>query len=120
MPAADFQLLSLDDLDGALARSTKGGLLLFKHSTRCPISAAAFAEFERFLSHRSGGRPSTALIRVIEERPVSIAAAQRLGVEHESPQAIWIVGQAAVASLSHGAITAESLAAMVGDTRAPG
>jgi bacillithiol system protein YtxJ len=52
-------------------------------------------------------------VRVIEERPVSLALAERVGVKHESPQAILIRDGRPLWHASHGAITAGALAAAV-------
>lgn len=98
-------LRSQQDLDRALADA--GPVLLFKHSTACPVSAAAYREFRAWLGDRE--RPRAALIHVIEDRPVSNAIAERLGVRHESPQAILVQDGAAAWSASHGAITAAAL-----------
>ena len=105
----DLPLRDLADLDALLGRAARETFVVFKHSTACPISAHAYGELVRFLRERANGEPRVALVRVIEERAVSKAIEQRLGVKHESPQAIVVRGGSAVASLSHGAITAEAL-----------
>ncbi len=112
MTAPDLSLRDPSDLDALLARSRSEDVLLFKHSTACPISARAHDEWETFLGARSERRPFAALVRVIEERPISRDIESRLGVRHESPQAILVRGGAAVAHLSHGAITADALRAL--------
>ena len=89
------------ELDAAL---TSERFLLFKHSTRCPISAAAFAEYRAWASAHPDG-----WIDVIEERALSPEVARRTGVAHESPQAIVVRGGKAVWNESHGAITKEAL-----------
>jgi bacillithiol system protein YtxJ len=99
-------LLRLEDLDRVLAGP--GPVLLFKHSTACPISAWAHREFRQWLA-TAASPPPTALVRVIEERPVSNAIAQRLGVGHQSPQAILVVDGRAVWNASHHEITVASL-----------
>lgn len=83
--------------------------LVFKHSPTCPISAAAFAQYERFA--RAHPELATGWIQVVAERPLSNAVAARTGVRHESPQAIWLVEGEARWSASHSAITEASLAA---------
>ena len=92
------------DLDSAFAAER---FLLFKHSTRCPISAAAFAEYQRW----STAHPDveTGWIDVIEDRALSSAAAERTGVRHQSPQAILLALGRAGWNASHGAITAANL-----------
>lgn len=112
MPAEDQLLLTTADLDALLERSKGEGILLFKHSTACPISAAAYRELDRFRRERGAAAPYTALVRVIEERPLSREIEARLRVRHESPQAIWIRAGAAAGHLTHGSITAEALATL--------
>jgi bacillithiol system protein YtxJ len=104
-------LRTLEDLERVLAEP--GPLLVFKHSTACPISAHAHREFRAWLES-AAAPPRTALVRVIEERPVSNAIARRLGVPHQSPQAILVVGGAAVWNASHHDITGVSLTAALG------
>ena len=48
-------------------------------------------------------------MRVIEERPVSLALAERVRVQHQSPQALLIRDGVAVWNVSHHAITAAAL-----------
>ena len=107
MPAApDHQLLSVEDLQQLLADPSP--VLIFKHSTACPVSAHAHEELTRFLAS-DDLRPRTALVRVIEERPVSREIADRLKVTHQSPQAILLRDGAVAWHASHGDITHESL-----------
>jgi bacillithiol system protein YtxJ len=63
-------------------------------------------------SHAAGGGeagPLVYVVKVIEARPVSNAVAERLNVQHQSPQIILVRGGAAVWSASHFNITAESM-----------
>ena len=62
----------------------------FKHSLTCPISAGAWSEFRRFADDQDGDGTVFALIEVQTARPVSNALAERLGVRHQSPQAILL------------------------------
>lgn len=105
----DLQLRDPSDLDALLERAARETVVLFKHSTACPISAHAYGELVRFVRARANGAPLVALVRVIEERAVSRAIEQRLGVRHESPQAIVLRGGVPAATLSHGEITADAL-----------
>ena len=95
----------LADVDAALAAPE---FLVFKHSNRCPVSAAAFGEYEAFVA----AHPSapTAWIDVISERPWSQHVAAATGVAHESPQALLVRGGRVVWHASHDAITRDSLA----------
>lgn len=98
------RLLQLDDLETALGVER---FLLFKHSPTCPVSAAAWNEFERF----TGAHPElpSGWIQVIRERELSRTIAARTGIRHESPQAILFVERRPVWSASHMAISFAAL-----------
>jgi len=81
--------------------------LLFKHSTRCPISAAAFDEWQQF--ERAHPDAATAWIDVIEQRDLVRDLAARTRVRHESPQALLFLAGQVAWHASHGEITAEAL-----------
>lgn len=83
--------------------------LLFKHSTRCPISAAAFAEWQEW--QRAHPDAETAWIDVIEQRELVRTFAAQCGVRHESPQALWLAAGKVHWHASHGDITADALEA---------
>ncbi len=63
--------------------------LLFKHSLVCPISAAAFSEYRRFVAAHPD--VPTGWIDVIGQRPLARGISERTGIRHESPQAMWFV-----------------------------
>jgi bacillithiol system protein YtxJ len=94
---ADFDAL----LDAPLA-------LVYKHSTRCPISAMALDEIE-LLEERRPDAP-VYLVDVIDARALSRHVAERTGIVHHSPQAILLVGGRAVWAGSHFEVRAEVLA----------
>ncbi|MEW6209440.1 MAG: bacillithiol system redox-active protein YtxJ [Acidobacteriota bacterium] len=102
------ELNSIADLDTAIAESSERPVLLFKHSLTCPISARAFREFEAFLEEAEAGAEYK-LIIVQTSREVSNEAAARLGLRHESPQAMIVHRGREVWNTSHFDITAERL-----------
>jgi len=108
-----MQMQSMSDLEKVLAASRKRPVLVFKHSTSCPISAEAHREWRAFLAGPEAQRVDHAWVRVIQERPVSLALAERVGVVHQSPQALLIKNGKSVWSASHWAITAAGLKAAV-------
>jgi bacillithiol system protein YtxJ len=112
------QLKRIADLDALLADSAQRPVLVFKHSTACPVSARAHREWESFLPSAEAGRVTLALVRVIEERPVSLALADRVGVRHESPQVLLIKNGRALWHASHWNITAGALKAAVAQVTA--
>ena len=99
------RLTTAADLAAAIASPR---FLLFKHSTRCPISAAAFEEWQEFQRAQPG--VATAWIDVIEQRDLVRDLAARTRVKHESPQALLFVAGTVAWNASHGDITAEALA----------
>jgi len=94
-------LASLEDLDAALA-SAAGPVVLYKHSTACGICDGAIEEVRAFEAQH----PATTVyyLDLLEHRDVSNAIAQKLGIRHESPQAIVLRDGKPVAVFNHRAI----------------
>ena len=91
------ELRSLADLDQALA--SKGTVVLYKHSTQCGQCDAAIEEMERH-----PGSADFYYLDLLQYRDVSNAIAKKLGVGHESPQAIFLKDGKVTAVLNHRAI----------------
>jgi bacillithiol system protein YtxJ len=102
------ELLSLDDLDRLLAGSHQRPLLLFKHSYSCGTSAAALDEL---VAHLDAARTDTryAMVTVQTHRDISNAIAARLGVRHETPQALLVRDSQVVWKVTHHRVTALEL-----------
>ena len=106
-----LKLLSgMDDLDRALAATDERPLLLFKHSFACGVSAEALDELVAHLNEREL-EASYAMVTVQTHREVSNAVARKLGVRHESPQALLIRDRRVVWSASHFRVTAAAVEA---------
>jgi bacillithiol system protein YtxJ len=90
-----------------LAHSQTEPVLLFKHSTRCPISAAAHREVTRFTEAHP--EIPCRIVLVVEQRPLSLHIAEVTGVTHQSPQALLLVNGAVAWHASHYDITAPRL-----------
>ncbi len=90
-------------------RAADGPVVLFKHSTACSQSAAAYRVLRAWCERQGAAAPLLALVRVREERALSQRIAQETGVRHQSPQVIVLRGGRAAAVLSHGDIRPESL-----------
>jgi len=114
MPETLHELKSIEELNGVLEESGARPVLLFKHSLTCPISARAYREF---LAYLEAPEPQVSyhLITVQTARAVSNEAAARLRVEHQSPQAILVLGGREVWNASHFDITAARLEAIIKD-----
>lgn len=85
----------------------KESFLLIKHSLTCPVSGAAFEEYESFLEDHAD--VNTAYLAVQEARPLSNYIAETFEIKHESPQAILFKNGEPVWNASHWKITYDSL-----------
>ena len=98
---------SLPGLDALLAPSP-GPRILYKHSTQCGMCDSALSELRAFEEKH----PAAATIYYLDlwaHRDVSDAVARKLGVRHESPQAILLQDGRVLEVLNHRAIRAEAL-----------
>lgn len=86
--------------------------LIFKHSTRCSISAMAKRRFEQDWSVLPEGI-SLYFLDLISYRDISAAVAEVFQVNHESPQLLLIKNGECVLDASHGDISAEEVAEVV-------
>lgn len=115
-----IRLSGMDVWEQVLQESHRRPVLVFKHSATCPISAEAYKQWMSVVED-PGDAPQVlhSYLIVQEDRPVSNAIAERLGVRHESPQAILIHRGQPVWHTSHSAITRtalqQALAATAGD-----
>lgn len=111
-----IEIKTVDDFDRFLdlVSKSENGAFLFKHSTQCPISGAAYEQFEKFL-HTQDLAANHALVRVIESRSASDEIESRTGIQHESPQALLFKGGKVVWNASHRAINCDSLARALAD-----
>lgn len=96
-------LHGIDELEEALNDSHAKPVLLFKHSHTCGISAEALDELRAHLEERpgAGGAVRYAIVTVQTHREVSNEIASRLGVRHETPQAILVRAGRAIWTASH-------------------
>ncbi len=100
------RLTTTESVDDAIGRSEDHPVVILKHSTQCPISAAAHEEVEAF---EKGTDAEVLVVHVIEDRPVSNHIAERTGITHESPQAIVFSDGQAVFDADHKDVTREAL-----------
>ncbi|MBE7682731.1 bacillithiol system redox-active protein YtxJ [Paenibacillus sp. P13VS] len=103
------KMTSIEQLNSAVEATEDQPLLLFKHSTRCPISANAYQGMNHYLQNNPNENVNYGIIYVVEDRPVSNEAADKLGVKHESPQAILVKNGIPVWHTSHSDIASSTL-----------
>lgn len=99
-----IQLETIEQLQTFLDKNPHSVIL--KHSTSCSISARAYREFSALLSKS----PSlSAIIMVIEARPVSNYLAEMSGVVHKSPQVLFFHNRQCYRNFSHYDITKDHI-----------
>jgi bacillithiol system protein YtxJ len=84
---------------------------LLKHSLTCPISHAAYKEYEKYANENH--LVPTYYLAVQDSRPLSNEIAERFDIKHESPQAILFTDGQASWNASHWKITNRALATAV-------
>lgn len=103
------ELLISKHYQEALKASIKSPVLIFKHSTECPISAGAYARLGAWLDTQGEKAPEVFLVKVIERRPVSKEIEANQKVKHESPQILLIKDKKTVWHTSHEKIDAAAI-----------
>jgi bacillithiol system protein YtxJ len=98
-----FRVKDTTSLEALMERSQANPVVIFKHSTTCPISASAYREMEQVDSEVN-------LIEVQSARSVSEELEKRLGIRHESPQVIVLRQGKVVWDASHWKIKAGAVA----------
>ena len=98
----------IEDLDRLLAQTSDRPLLLFKHSLTCGTSAEALDELLDHIHHDKLDA-NYAIVTVQSHREISNAVAARLGIRHETPQALLIRDGRVIWSASHFRVTAAAV-----------
>jgi len=93
-------------------KNNTGYSLIFKHSTRCSVSAMAKRRFE---GEWESIPPATQLyfLDLISYREISSKIAETFQVHHESPQILLIKDGDCVLDASHSDISAEEVAEVI-------
>ena len=102
MSANFIKLSSRKRLEELFEQSHEKPVLLFKHSTTCPISTGVYEEVSRVNGDIN-------LIVMQSARDISNAVAEKTGIRHESPQAIVLKNGAPVYHASHFDVSAEAI-----------
>ena len=98
-----------EDFEQLLADSQDVPVFLFKHSTRCSISASRWRLLQGYAAREA--RAGFCRLLVIEDRALSMYVAQETGIRHQSPQAILFHRGEPVWDASHYSITEEDMTA---------
>ena len=89
-----FKIDNKETLDKLITDSRTTPVVIFKHSTSCGISSAAYREMEKL-------EAPVNLLEVQSARDVSREIADRTGIRHETPQVIVLKDGKAVWDASH-------------------
>ena len=109
-------LESVGDVDALLTESAARPVLIFKHSDSCGTSYEALDELVEHLNE-SNLDVRYAMVTVQDFRDVSAAISARLGVRHETPQALLVRDGRVLWAVSHFRVTAAAVeAALKGQT----
>src|SRR5918999_2234422 len=102
-------LRGIDELERALIDSHERPVLLFKHSFTCGISAEALDELRSHIDDSPSAAVNYAMVTVQTHRDICNTITERLGVRHETPQAILVRDGRAIWSASHFRVNAAEL-----------
>lgn len=100
-----IKIESVEEFEQALKENER--FFLLKHSLTCPISQAAYEEYESYANNQT--EEKLFYLAVQEARPLSNHIAETFHVKHESPQAILFTKEEVAWHASHWKITKNSL-----------
>lgn len=101
-------------LEQIKTKSFEHPVVIFKHSTRCPISHMALSWFERSWKTEEMGAVEPYYLDLIQYRPVSNKIVEEFGVHHESPQLLLIDKGECTYHCSHSNISYKDLKKKLG------
>lgn len=102
------RLTDMEQLDAIEAASKEEPVVIFKHSTRCGISAMVLRQFESAYDLPEDSM-QLYFLDLLQHRDISNEVASRFGVTHQSPQVLVIKNGAVVHHDSHHSISAAHL-----------
>lgn len=84
-------------------------VMLFKHSTRCSISAMALNRIESKWTEKDSGQLTPYFLDLLNHRDISANIAERYKIKHESPQLLVIKNGECIYFESHNGIRYEDI-----------
>lgn len=107
------EITTQEQWNEAFDRTADHPVVVFKHSTTCPVSANAYDEFSKYLNDKPREDVEYLLVKVIESRPISLQIAEDTGIKHESPQIMLLDKKAKVWSATHWSVTKAHITAVL-------
>ena len=101
-----INLRTEDQLDELISKSATRPQIIFKHSTRCSISALAKNRLDK---EKTPEEMDFYYLDLINNRPLSNKVAEVFNVSHESPQVLVIKNGESIYDESHMGITMKSI-----------
>lgn len=98
------ELKTVNEWYDVLEQSKENPLFVLKHSTTCPVSAAAYTAFES-----SAVEVPKYFLKVQDSRPISNEIESNLQVEHQSPQLFLLKDGQAVWQATHYSISGSKI-----------
>lgn len=99
------KISTIEQFDELVKKHPK--FFFMKHSLTCPISSAAFQEYQNYAADQQ--EIPAYFLAVQDARPLSSEIADRFQIKHESPQAILFVNGSPVWNTSHWKIKKNAL-----------
>jgi len=109
----DGKIEEMGDLDAVEIQSGTRMQVIYKHSNRCPLCHMAMRQV-RDAIEKAGKQADFYLLDVIASRPVSMAAAERWGIHHESPQVLLIDDGNVAWHVAHRGVKADAIINQLG------
>ena len=103
------QLNSEKTLETIKELSASKAVIIFKHSTRCPVSHMALSWFERSWKDEEMQQVEPYYLDLLQHRPISGKIAEEFDVQHESPQLLLIRNGKCTYHRSHSNISYKEL-----------
>jgi len=98
-------LNNVEQLNAIREESKIQSVIIFKHSTRCSISAAVLNRIERAWKEAETDNIKPYYLDLIKHRDISKQIEEDFNVQHESPQVLIIKDGKSIYNASHTAIT---------------
>lgn len=95
------KLEHISQIEDIKKESEETPVLIFKHSTRCSISAMAWDRLKRKWKAEDSQKIRTYYLDLIAYRNISDAIAKEFSINHESPQVILIKNGKMIYNSSH-------------------
>ncbi|NRA13827.1 MAG: bacillithiol system redox-active protein YtxJ [Crocinitomicaceae bacterium] len=102
------QLNSIEQLNEIIVAAQEKPVVIFKHSTRCGISAMALESFKANWTSQDT-LADVYILDLLNHRDVSNEIVVLTGVFHQSPQAIVLKGTEVVYEATHSGINARKI-----------